>query len=89
MILPIRGIGAKLQLRGQNSFEKLNFANLGKHSNQGQCFSLVLCLLSFAPLTLLLPGGGGTQSNFAPFKDPLTVKYIEMFHADFSYLSIY
>ena len=30
-----------------------------------------------------------TARNFAPFWDPLTVKYIEMFHADFSYKSIY
>ena len=29
-----------------------------------------------------------TQSNFAAFGDPLKVKYIEMFHAEFSYLSI-
>ena len=36
--------------------------------------------------------GGGvfrTPSNFAAFGDPLKVEYIEMFHADFSYLSIY
>ena len=36
--------------------------------------------------------GGGvfrTPSNFPAFVEPLTVKYIEMFHADFSYLSIY
>ena len=36
--------------------------------------------------------GGGvfrTPSNFAAFGDPLTVKYIEMFQADNSYLSIY
>ena len=36
--------------------------------------------------------GGGvfrTPSNFAAFGDPLKVKCIEMFHADFSYLSIY
>ena len=36
--------------------------------------------------------GGGvfrTPSNFAAFGDPLKVKYIEMFHADFSYLCIY
>ena len=30
-----------------------------------------------------------TPSNFAAFVDPLTAKYIEMFHADFSYLYIY
>ena len=36
--------------------------------------------------------GGGvfrTPSNFAAIGDPLKVKYIEIFHADFSYLSIY
>ena len=39
----------------------------------------------------ITPGGRGfrTPSNFAAFGAPLTVKYIEMFHADFSYLSIY
>ena len=39
-----------------------------------------------------LPGGGGffrTPSNFTAFGDPLKVKYMEMFHADFSYLFIY
>ena len=41
-------------------------------------------------LTLLVPGGVfRTPSTFAAFGDPLKVKYIEMFHADFSYLSIY
>ena len=43
-----------------------------------------------ALLTLLVPGGVfRTPSNFAAFGAPLIVKYIEMFHADFSYLSIY
>ena len=37
-------------------------------------------------LTLLLPGD---PSNFVAFVDPLNVKYIEVFYADFSYLSIY
>ena len=27
--------------------------------------------------------------NFTAFRDPLTVKYTEMFQTDFSYLSIY
>ena len=39
-----------------------------------------------------ISAGGGvfrTPSNYAAFGDPLKVKYIEMFHADFSYLSIY
>ena len=42
-------------------------------------------------LPLFLTGGGGsmTPSNFAAFVDPLTVRYIEIFHTDFSYLSIY
>ena len=41
-------------------------------------------------LTLLLPGGVfRTPSNFSAFGDPLTVKYIKMFRADFSYLPIY
>ena len=44
-------------------------------------------------LNPIIPGGEGvgvlrTPSNFVAFVDPLTVKYIEMFHADFSYLSI-
>ena len=42
-----------------------------------------ICFSHIHLLTLLI------LSNFAPFKDPLTVKYIEMFHADFSYMSIY
>ena len=43
------------------------------------------------PINPITPGGAGfrTPSNFAAFGDPLTVKYIAMFHADFSYLSIY
>ena len=41
-------------------------------------------------LTLLLPGRVfRTPNNFAAFGYPLTVKYIEMFYADFSYLSNY
>ena len=43
-------------------------------------------------LNPLSAGGGGvfrTPSNFAAFGDLQKVKYIEMFHADFSYLSIY
>ena len=47
-------------------------------------------LTRMSPLTLLLTGGVfRTPSNFAAFGDPLNVKYIEIFHADFSYLSIY
>ena len=38
---------------------------------------------------LLREGVCRTTSDFAAFVDPLTVKYIEMFYADFSYLSIY
>ena len=30
-----------------------------------------------------------TPSNFAAFGDPLKVKYLDMFYAGFSYLSIY
>ena len=43
------------------------------------------------PLYPITDGGGvfRTQSNFVAFGDPLTVEYIEMFHADFSYLYIY
>jgi len=41
-------------------------------------------------LTLLLPGRVfRTLSIFGALGDPLTVKYIEMFHAAFSYLYIY
>ena len=45
--------------------------------------------IKFNPISA---GGGGvfrTPSNFAAFGDPLKVKYIEMFHAEFSYISIY
>ena len=38
-------------------------------------------IFDFTPLSPL--------SNFAAFGDPLTVKYIEMIHADFFYLFIY
>ena len=54
---------------------------------------LVFTILFFTEHTSLNPirGGGvfSTPSNFTAFRDPLKVKNIEMFHADFSYLSIY
>ena len=43
-------------------------------------------------LTLLVPVGVGffrTPSNFTAFGDTFKVRYIEMFHADFSNLSTY
>ena len=43
--------------------------------------------LSFNPITQ--GGVFRTRSNYAAFGDSLTVKYIEMFHADISYLSIH
>ena len=52
-------------------------------------------LLTLNPSTLcvLNPISAGgvfrTPSNFPAFRDPLKVKNNEMFHADFSYLSIY
>ena len=47
-------------------------------------------MLIYLNLTLLVPGGVfRTPSNFVAFRNPLKVKYIEIFHADFSYISIY
>ena len=52
--------------------------------------SFLLQIGDMVHLTLLLRGGVfRTTSDFAAFVDPLTVKYIETFHAAFSYLSVY
>ena len=41
-------------------------------------------------LILLCMGGSlGPRATLGPLKTPQTVKYIEVFHAYFSYLSIY
>ena len=56
--------------------------------NQSLFFRSLILRQFFNPIT----HGGGffrTPSNFAAFGDPLIVKYIEMFRADFSYLFIY
>ena len=45
--------------------------------------------IEFNPSTHGVGSLGPRPSNFEAFEDPLTVKYIEMFHADFSYLSFY
>ena len=59
--------------------------------NLGELINLEASNKKKVALNPIIAGGGvfWTPSNFAAFGDPLKVKYIKMFHADFSYLSIY
>ena len=57
-----------------------------------QTYTVSQQYLVFNDILNPITNGGGvfrTQSNFVAFRDPRKDEYIDMFHADFSYLSIY